>query len=118
MPFCQRVGGDADCGAGVGVCVGEVQADGVGREDFGPDGDAAEVQPGEDDAEGGDEEEVEGWVFDQGFGKGEVGCSGCGGAEDGEDPEEEKDGPACETVGAFEDVVVGSAESGVRGDED
>ena len=56
MPFCQRVGGDADCGAGVGVCVGEVQADGVGGEDFGPDGDAAEVQPGEDDADGGDEE--------------------------------------------------------------
>lgn len=112
------MGGDADCGAWVGVCVGEVEADGVGGEDLGADGDAAEVQPWEDDAGGGDEEEVEGWVVDEGFGEGEVGCSGSGGAEDGEDPEEDEDGPACETVGAFEDVVVGSAEGGVRGDED
>ena len=90
----------------------------MGGEDFGADGDVAEVQPGEDDADGGHEEEVEGWVFDERFGEGEVGCSGSGGAEDGEDPEEEDGGPSCETVGAFEDVVVGSTEAGVRGDDD
>ena len=90
----------------------------MGGEDFGADRDAAEVQPGQDDAVGGVEEEVEGGSFDAGYGLGEGGCSGSGGAKDGEDPEEDEDGPACETVGAFEDVVVGSAEGGVRGDED
>ncbi len=68
MPFQQGTLGDADGGARVRVGVGEVQADGVGGEDFGAHGDFAETEPGEDDADGGDDEEVEGWVPGDGFG--------------------------------------------------
>lgn len=88
MPFRQGPLGDADRGARVGVGVAEVQPDGVGGEDFGAHGDFAETEPGEDDADGGDDQEIEGRVPGDGFGKGRVSTRGIG-AEDGENPEED-----------------------------
>ena len=88
MPFYQGPLGDADRGARVGIGIAKVQPDGVGGEDFGAHGDFAETEPGEDDADGGDDQEIEGWVPGDGFGKGHVSTRGIG-AEDGEDPEED-----------------------------
>ena len=117
MPFHQGPLGDADRGARVGIGVAEVQPDGVGGEDFGAHGDFAETEPGQDDAGGGDEEEIEGWVPSDGVGKGR-GSTGGVGAEDAQDPEEDEDGPACEAVGPFENVVPLCAECWVCGGED
>ncbi len=87
VPFRQGPLGYADRSARVGIGIAKVQPDGVGRENFGAHRDFAETEPGEDDADGGDNQKIEGRVTGDGFGKGLVSTRGIG-AEDGENPEE------------------------------
>lgn len=59
MPFFHDLVGEARGGADGEVLVGEVQTDGVVGEGFGSDGDFLELEPGEENGECGDGEEIE-----------------------------------------------------------
>ena len=99
--------------------VGEVEADGMGGQGFGGDGDASEEEPGVEDGEGCDDQHPEQRQADDDTGGALVGiCSSAVGEEAKERPEEDNDGPGAEAMSELEVVVQFEADAWVGGDND